>query len=544
MRTVEEIKDLKKELFESTFSKSHQNNDFVDSFYNQTFSMGNVPKSVEEYRPPSARRHVNSAVNHIMILGQNVIVPLWSEDKRAKELASKYMQFGRAFLPLLDKKYKNFRRNNIKNGIKYGAYVVKGPLYIPRLKEDVKDNEWDKYLESTFPFFFRSCHPNNVVWVEGDCVIEQFSRKVFDIKKNWAFKTDKSDYTDVVWYEYWTPEHRVYMADDEVVLDEENEYKFIPYDIGYAGFGDESADGKPEDLIVSMIAPNLSSYKGEARSTTAMLSGFQFNMWSRPVVDRPLEEGEKIATEPGDLTIMGRDANLRHFGPESLSPDAYRIQSIFQRDQEGVVPAVLSGAALPYESGYGQSSRMDYAKVSLLTALIGDWESTASTILDKVLYLTKNVVKEPIGILGDFSKEKAMVTIKPEVINTNLHHFIIKLDADTPEQKEHRWRLGMDSWVTGSISLETLHTDFYGIDYVTENERMLIEKALRHPAIMQVLTQEAMKDVGMRDLLGMIQEGKFNQPRKPLHGIGGEMNENMRGELPGMSNQMKAEEFR
>lgn len=550
MRSIEEIKEIKKELTESVFGECFTNYDTLSSYYDQTVNVGKTPKDVEIYRPPSARAHVNAAVNHVMSLGQNVIVPLWSETEESKKMASRLTKFGSAFLQLLDRKYKNTRRNCIKNGILYGTFILKGALYTPRLQsEDISDKEWDKYLASSFPFFYRSCHPRNVVWVDGDCVIEMFDRKVIQVKQNWdEWKTDKKLFDDVKWWEYWTDTERVYFADDEVVLEEENPYKFIPYEIGYGGFGIESPAGKPEDLIVSMIAPNLSAYKMEYRTGSALFSGLEYSMWSRPIANRNLEEHEKLANTPGELSVVGDDAGLKHFGVEQISPDAYRMMDILNRDMEKVTPSVLQGRGTAYESGYGQASRMDYARVSLLTSLIADWESAAGNVLDKTIALVKNVVEEPVGILGDFSNEKAMISIDPNEINPSLHHFLVRLDAKTPEQKEHRWRLGMDSWVTGSISLETLHTDFYGIDHLTESERMLIEKALNHPAVLQVITQEALKDAGMRDLLALIQKGQLNTPetqRKPLEGLN-QQNENMRAEasVGSMTNQMKAEEFK
>ncbi|MFC1845815.1 hypothetical protein ACFLYM_00170 [Chloroflexota bacterium] len=60
---------------------------------------------------------------------------------------------------------------------------------------------------------------------------------------------------------------------------------------------------------------------------------------------------------------------------------------------------------------------------------------------------------------------------------------------------------------------------------------------------MKKITEEAITDVGMRDLLGMIQEGKFNQPRLPDQGIGGESNKYMRFDSPVMNAMPKGEPY-
>ena len=239
----------------------------------------------------------------------------------------------------------------------------------------------------------------------------------------------------------------------------------------------------------------------------------------------------RLATAPGELSYVEAGV-INTLKAPRVSENAYNILAVLDRDQQKVVPQIFHGLGSKYESGYGQAQRLMHTSVSLLTGLIAEWEKSVSNMLDRVIELVANVVEEPVGILGNFPREKSMKTIKPAELNPSAQHFLVTLDAKTPEEKEHRWRLGMDSWVTGSISLETLHTDFYGIDHITEKQRILIEKALNHPAILKKITEEAITDVGMRDLLGMIQEGKFNQPRLPIHGIGGESNKYMRFDSP------------
>jgi len=547
MRSIEEIRTLKEDLY-GYFRVCRNNYKKCTDAFNQQIHIGKMTKGIEVYKDPKARQHINSMTNHIMILGQDVILPLWNESEKTKELASKLKRFGKATLQLLDQRYKSVRRNAITNSLLYGVGIVK-QLYLPRLRGDRDDDEWSLYLKSTFPFHYRACHPATMAWIDDDCAIEIYERKVFDVKKTWGdWKTNKNNFDDVEWWEYWTRDHRVFFADNEVVIDEVNPYGFIPYEVFHGGFGVESATGKPEDLIVSVIAPLLSSYKMSYRAKTSILKLLEYAAMTRPVMNRLPYDWEKLETDAAEMSYIAEDANLRHFGPDVISPDMYRIINMLDNDQESVVPGIMAGAGSKYETGYGQASRMDYARISLLASCIANWEYAAGNILNKTLQLIENHlqdddIEEPVGILGNFGNEYGMVTIKPSEINTKLQHFFVKLDAITPEQKEHRWRLGMDSWVVKSLSLETLHTDFYGIDHITEKERMLVERAMNHPAVIEVLTREALTDVGMRDLVGMIQEGKFNEPRAPLQGIGGRSNENMR-EMGAVGTQQKAEEFR
>jgi hypothetical protein len=531
----EQMLKIKKDLQDEVFGRVRSTYDEYMNYYEQNVAIGNIPPEVEIYKPPTAREDVNAAVSHIMSLGHTCTVPYWSETEEAKKQANILEGFGNAFLQIIDKKFSNLRRNCIKNGILYGAFIRKGPLYIPRIRpEGIADKEWEKTLEGTFPFHFRSVHPKNAVWVDGEIFIEEFTRKAIQVKANWPEWDigDRDLFDDVKWWEFWTPSQRVYFVDNEIVDNVDNEYGFIPYDVGYGGFGRDSVEGKPEDMIVSMIAPLMSSYRMEYRVKTAVIAGAEYDTYGKRVMNRPKEEGESISSAPGDVDIVNDDANYRIMDAPKVGDGPLKALQIVDQDEQKVVPRIFHGQGQKYESGYGQAQRLMHTSVSLLTGLISEWEKSASDMLDKTIQLVANVVEEPIGILGNFPKEKSMKIIKPTDIKPDVQHFYVTLDAKTPEEKEHRIRLGMDQWVTGSLSLETLHTDYYGIDHITERQRMTIEKLMRHPDVMNIMAQEAVSDVGMRDLLQYANEGAFNESKAPPHGVGTESNQNMRFENP------------
>jgi len=445
MRSEHEITRLKTSL-EDHFANVRNNYEIYTQYYEQDVKIGKMPADIEIYKPPTAREDVNAAVSHIMSLGQTVTVPYWSETEEAKKQANMLEAFGNAFLQMLDKRFSNLRRNCIKNGILYGVFCRKGPLYLPRIRpEGIEDKEWQRSLESTFPFHFRSVHPKNVMWIDDEFVVEEFTRKAIQVKANWPEweMGKKEPFDDVKWWEFWSPDQRVYFADSDLVSNEKNEYGFIPYDFGYGGFGKDSPEGKPEDMIVSMIAPLLSSYKMEYRTKTAVFAGAEYDVYDRLVASRPLEDWERLATAPGELSYVEAGV-INTLKAPRVSENAYNILAVLDQDQQKVVPQIFHGLGTKYESGYGQAQRLMHTSVSLLTGLIAEWEKSASNMLDRVIELVANVVEEPVGILGNFPREKSMKTIKPGDLNPSSQHFFVTLDAKTPEEKEHRWRLGMD----------------------------------------------------------------------------------------------------
>jgi len=530
MRTEDEIIKIYSAL-EDEFGTLLGNVSTVNEYYDQTVSLGKMPPDIEIYKPPSATEDVNSAVGHIMSLGQTCTVPRYSKSEKEETIRSGLEEFGKAFMAMLDKMFNGYRQRCLKSGVLHGGFISKGPIYIPRIDDGSED--FKKSLEYTFPFHFDCLHPNNVVWVKDELVIESYKRKVIDILKKYPdFKTDKEPLDEVDWMEYWSADQTVYFVDKVPVLNEDFGYGFIPYQVCPAGFGKDSDSNKPEDLFISMIWPALSSYKMEYRTKTAAFANFEYNAYDRLVLNRPLEQNERIASAPGEYSVLGKDTEARNLQAQKNNPDLWGALNVVENDQEKVAPGILHGTGQKYESGYGQASRIKQATMTLLPGLINTWENAMSRNLDNLIHLIKYVVDEPVGIIGNIAKEKSVRTIKPEQLNPLTQHFYVTMDAKTPEEKERRWRLGMESWATGSISLRTLHEDFYDINHDTEFEYMLIEKAFRDPRILSVITEAAMKDHAMSQLLGMIQEGRFNEPKMPPHGVGTRSQQNMgQGEM-------------
>lgn len=527
MRTHKEILDLKKDLT-GYYSELHGQFRTLSDFYNMKIPLGKTKKVSVVYNPPTARVQVDTATDHLMGLGQNAHVYLWSESQEAKELVGAYERFGEMFLDYLDRHFRvNIRRTCIKNCLLYGMFVLKGPLYVPRLEPEDGKEEYREQLNRTFPFWFRAAHPQNILLDPSDpsqYVFEIYSRTVASVKLAWPKWENPSNLGDmkrVPWVEYWDSEQKQYYVEELPILsdeEQENKYGFLPYKIGYSGLGLDSPEGKPEELAVSIIAPALSAYKVEARIKTALSDNLERGLLQQPTVEKKPEDDFKLAEVPGEISIIPSEYGFINRDLPKVSSDAYAMLGIVDTDEQAVIPHILEGRwPKGVTSGYMGGVSIGQARIKL-KGTGAAWETAVSAALDDVLLLTKNVVKEPVGLMGFSKGTTETVTLKPEKINPALHHFNVKLDVETPEQKDRRIMLGQrldtlrqQSGGLAGLSWETICREYYGHEPMQERERMLVESALRNPLIQQALAVSAMQDAGMHEALELLKKGMLEQ---------------------------------
>lgn len=146
-----------------------------------------------------------------------------------------------------------------------------------------------------------------------------------------------------------------------------------------------------------------------------------------------------------------------------------------------------------------------------LDALISSWEQAMSRTLDHIIYLVKSVVQEPVGIIGNVTKGSNVITLKPNELKPGIMHFYVELDAETPEERDRRYQLGMSLQDRRGLSKRTIIRDFYSKDAEYEQEQMLIEDAMNDPNLRMQLAISIMQSAGMTEVLNMIQSGQMQQ---------------------------------
>ena len=545
MISIQEMKDIKKDLT-SDYSKVYKNYDTMTQMYNQDLPLGKLKSGTTRYTPPTARAQLDTAVDHIMGLRQKVTMPLWSKDQTDKETASDLEFIGQAILDWMERAYRfNIRRMCVKNGFLYGQLVLKGPLYVPRVAAnlgiDVNSKDWIEYLRKTFPFVFKSGHPKTVLVDTHDppqCVIESYMRSATSIKEQypqWESKGRK----DEKWWEFWSPTQRQYFVDDVPLLGEgvdeitgkdlqANISGFIPYETGYAGFGVDEPDGKMEYLIVGLLQPGVSSYKAEARMKTAVQYGLEQGIFQIPVTDIPVGPDFVEPAAPGDIAVHPKKYNYHLQEVPKITQDTYAWLSMIDKDQQSISPRIMQGQwTKGMTSGYLEAITIGQARIKY-EGVISSWERMAAGILDHILVLVKDVIDEPIGIMGK--------TIDPKKIDTKKQHYVVTLAKRTEEEKERKQMLGAQLWAMGFLPHEQTIRTYTDFDWLTIRQQQLVEEGLNNPMIKQAIAQAAMEDAGMHELLDMINEGKFEKPKPgaspegagaPLHGFGTESRSQM-----------------
>jgi len=513
----------KKTYLENYYNKVFSTFDSLTNYYNLSFDVGKLPADVSLYTPPTARRHIDTAVDHILGLGIRATMNLWSESQKAKVAAGDLELFGNAVIKWLQKQPRfNIIRSLVKHGFLYGMFCLRGPIYVPRLRpkavkkmSEEDEREFQDMLTRTFPFHFRPVHPKNILIDPGEkplYVIEKSTRTALSIKYSWPDwnQGDLKDTDDVEYWEYWDNNEKQCFADDKEILSGEgikNEYGFIPYEIGYSGFGLESDTADPADLIVSMISACLESYKAEARMKTAAQAHLEYNAFGRPVIDKKPDADFYLPSAPGEIAVAPQVYKLQNYAPAQINPDFYRWMSLVQQDQERVLPSAVAGDTSGTTSGYQLGISVGQGRI-MFDGVKKDLERVLANVLQKMLVLVKDVVMEPVGVTGGFV-QGGVATIKPNQLDYDAQQYEVTIEAELPEEKDRRIMLGESLLRTGALSWETICRDYFGRDPEEERGRMLVEAALENPMVKEALAIAAVQNAGMHEVLQLIQEGKL-----------------------------------
>lgn len=524
---INDIIELKGQM-DSYHGQRDKNFDTLTNYYEQNITFENMPSDVTVHRSPAARKQVDAALAHWMALNEKVTMPVYRETERTKTLVSQLIQYGDAYIKYVNTRQMNLRRICGKHGFLYGTYAIKAPLYLPRMRPTQRDGEgkeefkkreesWEKSLDESFPIIHRAVHPKNLLWDSLDnpsFIFEKYTRKSVSIKREWGDKFDDSKVKpgdNVNWWEYWDNEMFAFFVDTDMIETGENIYGYIPYVLGDAGFGLEGEDSKPEVRLAGLIAPALSAFHTEMRVITAIVNGIEYGVWGKQSVEQEPDDSLQISNKPGELSVIPKQFGYKIEPSPTVIKDAYAMLDICRNEQEMITPKSIMGVSEKYTSGYANAIEVGEAKLGF-GGMVESWEKTWSTILDRSLYLIKNVIMEPVGLTGNYSG-KSVLTIKPDQIDTDTQHFYVVLDATTPEEKDRRIMLGLRMQMSGAASYETICREFYGLDPNVETTRKMIEAALQSPMIQQAVAMEALNDAGMQQILDLIKQGQIQPPQ-------------------------------
>ncbi len=366
-RTIAEIRDLKTYLVTDFYSECRQQQRIDDEFYNDTFKVTDIVKPpVMVMRTGRGRRMVDRPTDHIVTSNpQASRISKKDTQEETKVVTAVNNMLNIEWLPSLKKQNPNAFKQHVKFNMNRGEAWI----------QVVHNSSWvtGKKKREGLPIIFRLPDPMIVFASPNeDCngvpeyVIMWYQRLPRILKKlypDWSdpkrkITSEKQGMVD--WLEYWDSEIRYWEADGEPVLltggkDDDygiqsNSFGFVPFVHKLSGFGTDSPESKPEELVVGRLRFSRDSLRRDCAlisSTDTAIHRFA----NRSLDVQPVDDMHEIPSnfaegyEIGDGLIHNIPAGLKIGRAEELLPE----QSVFQylgkvaQDLEIDDPSVLSG---------------------------------------------------------------------------------------------------------------------------------------------------------------------------------------------------------
>ena len=306
--------------------------------------------------------------------------------------------------------------------------------------------------------------------------------------------SDKITPKTSTWIEYWDKDVRYFEADEEEILPiSPNPYGFVPIVHKLLGLGKSSNEGKPEDLIVSIIHKYRDLLKRDA-SITSDMDSYIHMFCASPVIITPPEGGEigkgfkrNFVWKAGHII---ENPNRLDISPaQSLAPDPSifawhdRIQASLGRK----IPDVLAGVPQG-ETGRLQDISYSTAMRKWEGVVAGD-ENQWATALGMALRMCDTMPKlMPDGISSDDLKKNYVVGIE--------------LRADDPLETARKSADGDMKQEKGIIDWETNLVKYQGFTQADAEEVMdnaVIDRVVFDPVSLRMLALQNAKERGMEE---------------------------------------------
>ncbi len=537
---------------ENYYSKKHEHDATVDEYIKGEYL---IPKSkdAEAFKPATARDKVLHLTNMAMTIGARIVVPPWSQSEAVKKQCGRLERFAQAFIDR--KELRIVKQTEMTHGLMYGVMCRQGPIYDKSLypkepnlvgvygeKRKKAEEEYESAHRATFPFIFQAVNPQNAFPDPSDpnrpkFFVKKVYRKAKELKARYP-DVDLSQYNDnenLEWREWWTEkEYAYFIGTLDITGVMENWLGYIPFDYVYCGLGFELPDGEPAERATGIIYPIIPAIRAKAGILTSMLDAIKLFPRGR----------ERIALPPGQNFRLGRDGAIDVIGkeyeyaidrPPALNQDAFSVLRMADDEIErGTVSSVAEGRnpiGVAPTSGFDRELAIASNRLTL-QGPVSAYETLESNGLDKVAKCIRDVIEEPITVLGFFPDGVSEETVKPADFD---HHpvFNVKLDGKTPEETSQRMAQGLNLWKAGAISWETMTKEYFGADVELERNKLWAEQVVNNdPNLRAAMAQKALQILGIDQQTEMVQD--VARIRKKM---GNQQPTNLQEPLEGMRTQ-------
>ncbi len=514
INNLNELRQVKTDL-QMYYNAMHKRMAICDLYYRGEYTVDTY-KDFQPHIPATAKRKVDKLINHIMSNGRVVKCPPWGESEKVKDTSGRVERFGQGYIDAIERVSRfNPVLGALRHDVLYGMFCLKGPLFIPHLwpqepvllgkRGDERKNLLEKYERDrarAFPFLTSVVNPQAILLDPSvdnpEFVFEERLRKAREIKRIWP-EWNQGRYTDladVVWTEYWTKNEYCYLVDDVPVFKDEfkpNGPGFLPYQIGFAGYGEESPMDGPEYQAVGLIYPLISSFNSEAEIKTAVKYFLKVASYGRRrIVEQPMDDLQ-IGNSPGEIDVVPKRYEMEVEDPPQISADAWRHLSAIKDDvDDGTLPSGMEGRpSVGVDSGKHEAILLGQTRTGM-APIISSVEKVLANHLNNLGVLVADVIGEPVSINGYLSGGQSVETVKPEDFKDH-PIFTVRFDGKTPEETDRRKMLGVQLLQARALPWEKICTDYFDEDPVEMRRLFIKEEILQDPRVKEALAAGTIK---------------------------------------------------
>jgi hypothetical protein len=490
----------------------------IDHSYYQLKVRISTPSGYDAVLPPTSRRLVNDAADHVASADPEFMVPRAKQTQNSQETSELIQKWLRAWW---------YRLNEHRPNPLHRAYTVdmlsKGmgamhmrwlPERIPIKPKNATKEQLENYenkLRMAFPFEVTVHDPQYIYpdpGTEGQTwVFEYDQRRVGQVQRNhpeWQGWRDvngkpRNANDPVDWLYYCDRYYRAYLADGQFVTMVKNVapgkakpiahgYGFVPWVIRSGGLGSDS--GSPDERYQSLLyivrglldeemrvwSQGQAIIKDTAWPWTIEPMGVKVDPGSRKVSDVPVDMVDKI----------------KQLRPDAEAPKAVLMwkDSVAEELERATYSSVVTGhAPSGQRSGYSIAVLAGMARVKF-GPIKFNAESAFAELATKQLLLIENKIKTATKIWAGGDTD---FVLSPRQI-AGYERIDCDIQAKLVQDRAADADVGLKLYQSGGLSLETLLRDFAHVDEPLEEvNRRLAEDFMRHPAIQAAVLYEVAK---------------------------------------------------
>lgn len=500
-----EAHDLKEQLVDKVYSRLRKEQDEDWKFYTDTFAVPQIDTTMQTLQKTGrGRRMVDNPAEHILTANPQVFIT--HELKGKLESAKKIAELcNNIWIPY----WKRQNPNPFKEATK--KVLLRGETFVKILHNE----DWvtKERFKRGLPIHLLIPDSRNI-YVDEDASGKITKLLVFHFRQPWSLKriypdwtTDKTD--NVEWLEIWTEGERYFEADGKAVLEGENIYGSIPFARALAGFGQQSAEGNLEDLIVGRLRYERDNLTRDCAMTTDLDSIFhQFanhNITVQPT-ERTVQIDEEdfqanYTREKGHANILQYGIKVEHDVETLPEPQAFEYYYSIIKALDRSDPLVMGG--LPA----GSSGRQD--DLSLINSM-----RRYETVVENIEHLFSDALTMALKIIFKVPTLADAVGLSEKDKDDN-YLITVKLKASDPIEEDQKITLGDRLWAQGqgSISLNRNHTQYQGM---TESEsdkeiaRIMADNVtMYNPEVAEVMGMTFAEETGMGKWLEMARQKRM-----------------------------------